>query len=84
MSNQQNFKDMKVVELLKIGGEMLKVMSAHEVYRDDWRYVALYETFLNMRANGMKYRAAIAVLSEEYQVSRATVERVIRRLGADC
>ena len=34
---------MKVVELLKLGGEMLKLMSKHEVNRDDWRFVPMYE-----------------------------------------
>ena len=75
---------MKVVELLKVSGEMLKLMSQREVLRDDWRHVPMYEEFQNMRKNGMKYREAVRMLSEDYKISRATVERAIRRLGSEC
>ena len=72
---------MKVVELLKIGGELLKVMSENDVKRDDYRFVKMYHEYLTMRGNGVKYRAVIQMLSEEYKTSRASIERAIRRLG---
>lgn len=84
MSNEQNVCTMKVIELLKIGGEMLKVMSENDVNRDDWRFVPMYEEFHTMRKNGLKYRECIRMLSEDYNVSRATIERAIRRLSSDC
>lgn len=74
---------MKVVELLKIGGELLKLMSDNEVSRDDWRFVSLYEEFRHMRELGVKYREATRMLSEDYGISRATVERVVSRLDKD-
>lgn len=75
---------MKVVELVKISSEALKVMSENDVMRDDWRFVPMYEEFQTMRKNGLKYRECIRLLSEDYHVSRATVERAIRRLGSEC
>lgn len=75
---------MKVIELLKIGGEMLKVLSKCDVSRDDWRFIELYEDFMKMRSEGLKYRACVMVLSEKYHVSRATVERAVKRLSAEC
>ena len=75
---------MKVVEMLKLGGEMLKLMSENEVNRDDWRFVPMYEEFHTMRRNGMKYREAVRMLAEDYHISRATVERAIKRLERDC
>lgn len=75
---------MKVVELLKIGGELLKLMSANDVLRDDWRYVSLYEEYQMMRENGLKHIAAVKMLSEEYCISTRTVERVVKRLGRGC
>ncbi len=75
---------MKVVELLKIGGEMLKLMSRNEVNRDDWRFVPMYEDFQEMRDKGVKYREAVRMLAEDYHVSRATVERAIKRLEGEC
>ena len=74
---------MKVVELVKIGGEMLKLMSFNEVNRDDWRFISMHEEFLNMRNLGVKYREATRMLSEDYGISRATVERVVSRLDKE-
>lgn len=75
---------MKVIELLKIGGEMLKLMSENEVNRDDWRFVPMYDEFREMRLKGVKYREAVRMLAEDYHISRATVERAIKRLDSDC
>ena len=75
---------MKVVELLKIGCELLKLMSENDVKRDDYRFVKMYHEYLNMRRNGIKYRAAIQMLSDEYHTSKASIERAIRRLGKEC
>lgn len=63
---------------------MLKLMSRNEVNRDDWRFVPMYEAFQEMRQKGVKYREAVRMLAEEYQVGRATVERAIRRLEGEC
>lgn len=75
---------MKVVELLKISRETLKTMTQCDVSRDDWRYVGLYEEYHVMRENGLKHIVAIRLLSEDYCISTRTVERIIKRLGADC
>jgi hypothetical protein len=75
---------MKVIELLKIGGEMLKLMSENEVNRDDWRFVTMYEEFQIMRRNGVKYRECVRLLAEDYHIGRATVERAIKRLDLEC
>ena len=74
---------MKVVELLKIGRELLKTMSLNDVLRDDWRYVKLYEEYHTMRGNGVKHLAAVNTLSEGYSISARTVERIVKRLGAE-
>jgi len=75
---------MKVVELLKLGGEVLKLMSRNDVLRDDYRYVSLYEEYQSMRDNGLKHVAVIRMLSEDYCISTRTVERIIKRLGEEC
>lgn len=75
---------MKVVELLKLGGELLKVMSENGVRTSDWRFVKMFEEYKAMRGNGVKHTAVISELSEDYGVSTRTVERVVKRLGGDC
>ena len=52
---------MKVVELLKIGKELLKMMSENDVKRDDYKFVKMYQEYLAMRKNGVKYRAVIQI-----------------------
>ena len=74
---------MKVVELLKIGGELLKLMSENDVKPGDWKYVKMYYEYERMRENGIKYRAAITELAVCYSLSRSKVERIIRRMGKD-
>ena len=75
---------MKIVELLKIAAETLKTMSENDVMRDDFRFVPMYEEFLNMRSMGVKYSEVIRMLAEDYNVGRSTIERAIRRLGKEC
>ena len=60
------------------------MLSESEGRVDDWRYVSMYEEFVHMRDLGLKYREAVRMLSEEYQVGRATVERLLKRMGAEC
>lgn len=75
---------MKIVELLKLGSETLKLMSENDVKRDYYRYVPMYYEYQNMRRNGMKYREAVKMLAKDYRTSRATVERAVKKLGQEC
>ena len=75
---------MKIVELLNLGSEMLKLMSENDVKRDYYRYVPMYYEYQNMRRNGMKYREAVKMLARDYRTSRATVERAVKKLGEEC
>lgn len=75
---------MKIVEILKIGREMLKMLSENDSNINDWRYIELYEEFTAMRRNGMKVRGIALELSEKYGVGVSTVFKVVRRFGKEC
>ncbi len=75
---------MKVVELLEIGGKMLKLMSENDVNRDYYRFVPMYKEYLNMRDAGIKYREAVRILAEDYGTSKASIERAIKKLSQEC
>ena len=75
---------MKVAELVKISREVLKLLSENEVRTGDWKYVKMYDEYQRMRANGVKYRAAVVEVAKCYGISRAKAERIISRLGRDC
>ena len=72
---------MKVVEIVKIARELLKLMSEYGVKVGDQDYVDVYEDFVNMRMNRVKYRSAIRMLAEERKISTRTLERIFRRLS---
>lgn len=74
---------MKIVEMLKMGASMLKMMSENDVLRDDYRWVGMYEEFQQMRRCGLKYREAVRMLAEDYGTSQSTVERAMRRLDRE-
>ena len=72
---------MKVAKFVEISMAMLKLLSENGVKIDDWQYVDAYKDFLNMRANKVKYRSAIDILSKEKHISSRTLERVFNRLS---
>lgn len=75
---------MKVVELLKLGAEMLKTMSRNGILVDDWKYVDAYEHFKRMRELGVKYDVAIRNVASSLHVPKRTLQRAFRRLSRDC
>ena len=74
---------MKATELLRLGKGVLETMAKNGIMRDDYKYIESYEAFLNMRRNKMKYKAAIAMLAEENDVSERTLERIFKRLSKE-
>lgn len=75
---------MKVADIVRMGAEMLKFLSKNEVKVSDWQYVPMYERFEEMRAEGIKYSVAVDELADEYGMSRATVERALKRFRKRC
>lgn len=74
---------MKVVELVKISSEAMKVMSDSGIRTEDWRFVRMYEEYVEMRQRREKFRYIIACLSERYGISESTVKRVVGRMSRE-
>ena len=72
---------MKAVEILRIGKELLKVMSTFDLRRDDYLHLELYEEYLKMRSEGEKVDYVLYFLSRKYKVSESTIKRIVRRLS---
>lgn len=70
---------MKAVNLLKIGAELLKMMSICDLKVNDWQYVEMYSEYVKERKNHTKYDVVIMNLSKEYGISESSVKRLIRR-----
>lgn len=74
---------MKVVNLLIIGRELLKLMSDCDLKRDDYLYIGLYLEYTRMRGEGEKVDYVLRYLSDKYKVSESTIKRVVRRLSKE-
>ena len=72
---------MKLVELVKISTETLKMMSNFGIKMGDWQHVTMYEEYLVMRLNREKFRYIMAFLAEKYKLSESSVKRIIKRLS---
>lgn len=75
---------MKVIELLTISGEILKVMHENGIKIDDYKYVPLYNDYVAMKAQGLKVTYIIAVLSQKYNICERKVYKVIRAMNQYC
>lgn len=74
---------MKVVELIKISKETLKMLSKSDIRIGDWQHVKMYEEYLSMRLNREKFRYIMAHLAEKYKLSESSVKRILKRLSGE-
>ena len=77
------FAKMKVVEILKLGREFLKLLSSFDLRCDDYKHIELYEEYVKMRRDGDKVDYILYLLSEKYNLSESTVKRIVRRLSKE-
>lgn len=75
---------MKVIEILKLGREMLKTLHESCVRMEDCKYIELYEQYAAIVESGEKSSYAVAVLAEKYGISERKVYYLIRRFSKDC
>ena len=74
---------MKMVELIKISTESLKMMSKHDIKMNDWKHVEMFEEYLDMRGRCEKFRYIMAYLAEKYRLSESSVKRIVKRLSRE-
>lgn len=74
---------MKATEILKIGHEILKLMSELDLRVDDYKFLGMKADYDRMRNNREKVDYINAFLSYKYKVSESTVKRIIRRLSKE-
>ena len=80
---KNHFCTMKVVDLVKISKEAMKMMSNSGIKTEDWQHVEMYDEYQSMRSKRDKFRYILAFLSEKYKLSESTVKRIIRRLSEE-
>jgi hypothetical protein len=80
-NQQSDAEEITLFALLKLNLNQLKMMSDCDIPVTYYRYVPMYEDYLQMRRSGEKMAYITAVLTERYQVSESTVKRVIKALS---
>ena len=70
---------MRTFDLVKISKGILKLLSNLDVKIDDYKYVDLFDEYETMAKNGDKISYIVTFLSQKYNISEASVYRLIRR-----
>ncbi len=74
---------MKAVEFLKLGSELLKLMSNFGLRCDDYKHIEMYDEYIRMKNEGEKTDYILAVLSSRYGLSESTIKRIVRRFSKE-
>lgn len=75
---------MKVIEILKLNRELLKICRDVGIRLDDVLYIELYNDYNRLLAKGEKVSYIVAVLAERYAISERKVYTLIKKLRTDC
>lgn len=75
---------MKVIEILRLGQNIAKALQGSCIKLSDFRYIELYDEYINIVGTGAKSTYAVAVLSEKYNISERQVYYLLKKFEQDC
>ena len=75
---------MKVVELLKIGRNLLEVLQNSCIRVNDVKFIQMYDEYKRFERKNMKVTYAAAMLSRKYGISERQFYYIIKRFDKDC
>lgn len=70
---------MKAVDFIKISKETMKLLSDYDIRMGDFKYINLYSDYEDIVSQGGKVSYAVAVLAGKYDISEASIYRILRR-----
>lgn len=74
---------MKRVEILKLGRELLRLMSENDLKINDYLFVGMFYEYEFLRKEHEKYANVIDILSRKYRISQSKVKRILRRISKE-
>ena len=74
---------MKAVDILNFASRICATMVNNNVKPSDYIYVEMYSEYMRMRSEGHKYEYIVYYLSNQYNVSEASVYRIVKRLDKE-
>jgi len=75
---------MKVVELLKIGRNLLETLQNSCIKVSDVKFIGMYDDYSSMVAEGHKISYISTVLSAKYNISERQFFYLIKRFEREC
>jgi hypothetical protein len=75
---------MKVVDLVKFSGEMLKTLHNFGIHIDDYRYLPLYSDYEVMANDGEKMTYIVATLCQKYGLCERKIYKVLKHFKTEC
>lgn len=75
---------MKVIEIINLNKELLKIFRKAGIRLDDVQYIDLYNEFRELQGKGNKVSYIVAVLADRYGISERKVYSLIKRFQSDC
>lgn len=70
---------MQIIDLMKFSAMILETLSKNGIKTSDYKFISLYNDYLNMCNIGEKTTYIVAHLAQKYDTSESTVYRIIRR-----
>lgn len=74
---------MKVYELLAFNKELLKRIHLAGLRTDDYKYVDLYNEYIERLNTGDKVTYIVAILATKYDVSERQVYNIVHKFGRE-
>jgi len=75
---------MKVVEILKLGQNLIETLQKACIKLDDVRFIGLYDEYCKLIEEGNKKSYAVMALAEKYGISERQVYYILKRFDSDC
>ena len=75
---------MKVVDLLKISRDLLKLLHENGISVGDYLYLPLLADYQQMKCSGDKTSYIVLMLSKKYEMCERKVYKLLNKLLKDC
>ena len=74
---------MKVIEILKIGEKILKMLQESCIKIDDVRYIELYDEYARAVKDGARVSGVVYTLAQKYGISERRVYYIVKKMGGE-
>lgn len=74
---------MKAYELLLVNKTMIELLAKNDLDVGDVKYIEAYKDYSRLMAEGHKQLYVIQYIEDEYDISKSTIKRLIKKFGKD-